>query len=285
MPIIVDPTFIPPAGPTTVVSPDGYLTATLDAPWAGVRLVADFSTLGSDIEKVAFFRDGQPVRSGDLAWAPGGVAVAYDHEAPLGVVSSWSAVAYFRGGDSPGSTSTPALLVPLPDGGAKLAWLKSVDTPSASLRVKILEFREAGRDPRASLQPVIGSAYPTGTRDTLTGLAATLTVRTDTQAEYDALLALLDTQWMLLQTPDWMGIPADLYCMATGPMAASRLGGHTLGWAQRAWDIPLVQLDRPATVDAPLLIPGVTWDSVAATYATWDALTAAVPTWLDLLEA
>ena len=85
MPIPVDPSFVWPDAPTTTTSTDGRLAARVDSAHGGVLLRADFTGDATEAVKARFYRgDGSLVRSGDPAMAPGGVALAYDHEAPVG---------------------------------------------------------------------------------------------------------------------------------------------------------------------------------------------------------
>ncbi|MGH3501679.1 MAG: hypothetical protein ACRDQA_12455 [Nocardioidaceae bacterium] len=85
--------------PVVTTSADGHLSAYTDTTNAGVLLVADRS--GGDPAPVAwrFTRDTGsgpvPVRSGDTATSPGGVGIAYDHEAPLGYPIAYTASPIF----------------------------------------------------------------------------------------------------------------------------------------------------------------------------------------------
>src|SRR5690348_6161615 len=107
MPIVLNPTTPNPAPPSTATSSDGRLTAFVDSAYSGVLLKADFSGLGTKPNRVRFMRGTDVVRSGDPAWAPGGLGFAYDHEAPLSTSTAWTAVPIFADG-STGSASTAA---------------------------------------------------------------------------------------------------------------------------------------------------------------------------------
>lgn len=284
-PIIVDPSFVPPPPPATATSSDGYLTATLDPAHAGVILKANFSSLGTVPVKVRFYRDGVLVRSGDPAWAPGGIAIAYDHEVPVGATSSWTAVPILASG-ALGTSSTPvALTVPAPSGS--LGWLKSIISPDLSMLVTLASAAEGGRDLRADLASVPGSPFPVGSWDVPTALTITIGIRTDTAEDYDAIVALVSAGAVLFQGNDTSGIPRNLYALPTGSLAAARMAGAEtgFGWEFRLWSLTLTEIARPATIDAPLRIPGLSWETTADSYASWSTLTAAKSSWAALLGA
>lgn len=278
MPIIVDPSFTP-TPVTTATSSDGFLTAILDPLHAGVRLKADFSALGTRPLKVQFLRDGTPVRSGDLAWAPGGIAVAYDHEAPLGVALSWTAVPVNADGSTGTPSSAATLSMPNPTPGTAGSWLKSTLAAGLSRTVWVETPMQMSLGGRVSLSPVIGAAHPAGSWDARLGYVTTLNLVTQTAQQAVDLAALLDSGPLLYQTgtgsdqPDFYFIPGDVtwkrVSTSTDPT--------------RRWTVGVTQIDRPATVDAPLMIPGLSYDTVAATYASYSALSSAVPSYLALL--
>jgi hypothetical protein len=280
-PIVVDPTFTPPPPPTTATSSDGYLTATLDPTWAGVILKADFHTLGTLPVKVAFWRDGQKVRSGDTTWAPGGIAVAYDHEAPLGVASSWTAVPVNTDGTMGTASTVAVLTVPSPTNLKASVWLKSVIQPSLSRAVWMEKPATLTRASATRLSPAAGSRFPVGSWDARGGYTLTLSLVTETAQQRADLEALLDSGPLLYQSSPLTDL-ADFYFLP---------GDVSWAWVsatrdnRRRWTIALTEIARPATVDALLVIPGLSWDTVAASYASWTALAAAKSSWTAVLGA
>lgn len=227
--------------------------------------------------------DGTLVRSGDTAPAPGGVAVAYDHEAPTGGPVSWVATPIYAGGYEGAPTQPAAIAVVAPP--PSRVWLKSLQDPDLSVLVRVATAEEAGRAFRTSLTPAVGNPLPSGGWDTPMGWAGDVAFRTDTQAEYDALVEVLSSGVLLMQSPDCAGLPQQLYVLPSGVMAAKRMAGATTGqgWKYRIWPIGLTEVPRPATVDSPLMIPGLSYDDLPGAYATYDTLLATVPSYLALL--
>lgn len=279
MPIIVDPSFVPPGPPTTATSSDSVVTATLDAAHAGVVLKASY-TIGTTPIKVAFFRDGVPVRSGDLAWAPGGIAVAYDHEAPLGVASSWTAVPHFADGTTAAMSQPAVLTIPNPS-GAQTAWLKSVIDPALSRTVWVETPPTMALAASTSISPALGSPFPVGSWDVRAAYTTSFALVTQTASERIALEALLDSGPLLYQCASTVDLP-DFYLLP-GDVSWEWVAGASD--ATRRWTVPATEIDRPSTLDAPLRIPGLSWASTVATYASWSTLTAAKSSWAALLGA
>ncbi|MFI7240113.1 hypothetical protein [Streptomyces cyaneofuscatus] len=287
MPMIVDPGAPLVEPPARVTSPDGYLAAVVDEQWAGVVLSYDASDLGDadDIRKVRIVRQDPggvavPVRSADLAWALGGVGTAYDHEAPVGEAVVYTATPVYADG-STGPTSSLAVTVPAPTPGeVRDVWLKSLDNPSLSLRAVIVGRPEATAAGRQDVADIPGSPYRVVAYDEHAAEAYTLTIDVPPQA-VEQVRELLRSGVLLLQTrpgyvtmPDAFHVPADI----TGPISTGRLGSS--GGYQFSWAVEPVA--RPDTADAPLRIPGWSWDHVAQQFATWDAVAAAFTSWASL---
>ena len=223
---------MPPAPAETTVSPDGLLTAKVDAARAGVFLLANFAGDATAVppvpafdplpQKVRFVRgDGTLVRSGDPAWAPGGIAIAYDHEAPIGTPASYTAVPLYRDGSEGAATAGVTALVPWV-ADASDVWLKSPIDPNRSVVARAATFEEAARPLRNAGTAVPGARLGVFSYDVTGGLTAVLTVKTDTRAEYDALVHLFEAGPILLQAnPACSGI-AQKYAMPSGDLLSLR---------------------------------------------------------------
>lgn len=284
MSIIVDPGFTPPPPPAVATSADGRLKVIADNAHAGARLVADFSDLVPLPRRVRFLRsDGSPVRSGDPAYAPGGMAVAYDHEAPLGGPVSWVAVPVFADG-SEGTTTDAAALTLLPAAASRM-WVKPLVDSDLSVIGRMSRAEESGRPLRATVTPVVGAEMPAGGWDVALSWTGQITFRTDTEAEYVALLAALSAGPVLAQPSGCAGLPTDMYLLPQGELAAVRMSGAATGqgWKFREWAVSMVQVGRPTTLDSPLIIPGLSWDDMTPLYSSWDNVVAVVPSWYALL--
>lgn len=221
-------------------------------------------------DKVRFYRgDGTLVRSGDPAWAPGGTAVAYDHEAPVGGSVAYYAVPETLSGAQGAATAT--LGIPNPwTGDSSDVWIKSPTNPGASIRVQAAAFEETARPLRTSMAPISGATLGISSYDVTGGLTGTLTVYTDGKAEYDAMLALLDGSPLLIQSdPERAGIPLQWYAQPVGDALSLRRVETGTGWDMRSWPLQLQEVRRPATLDAPLMIPGNSYDTPP--YVSYDA--------------
>ncbi|MFC8009161.1 hypothetical protein [Streptomyces cinereoruber] len=280
MPIIISPSDIPPDPPVEAVSPDGYLTARRDDPWAGVMLIASFPSGPARVRFVRTGADGVevPVRGGDVAWAPGGVAVAYDHEAPLGVSSAW--YAYPIGWDgtvgarSDGASVTPPAPAPFRD-----VWLKSLTDPAMSLRVQVMAWPELAYAERQQRFDVDGAASPVMRVDEWSLPSSSVVIETDTLDERQALLDLLRSKSVLLaQTRTEYGRP-DAYWVP-GAFSESMTGGAAD--PGRSWTVAVTAVDRPTTVGAPTRIPGRSYDDSAALWPTYADRTSTGQTYLDV---
>lgn len=293
MPIVLDPNVANPGTGVSATSSDGVLTVYLDVQYAGVVLAADFSALSTKPSMVRFYRNGVTVRSGDPAWSPGGYGRAYDHEAPLGVASSWTVVPIFADGTT-GTASTPAAItIPFDISDKRSVWLKSIDNPGLSMRLlPVLPLPTFTRAANVLLQRVPGSAYPLGTIDARSARTAEYHFLTTGEDERDDLELLLDSGVLLLQHSA-SHHTRDIYCVAGD--TTEDPAGAGMEDADREWVVPITEVRRPPTIDSPLYIPGRSYDEqllVAPTYAdrlsAWptydDALFGNMPTTSALFE-
>ncbi|MEH0627809.1 hypothetical protein [Streptomyces stelliscabiei] len=285
MPMIVYPSAPPVTMPSPAVSLDGWLTATLDTTYAGIVLDVDY-TAGTpladaaDVRKVRITRldpGGVPsvVRSADQAWAVGGVGVAYDHEAPLGVAVAYQAVPEFADGTT-GPTSSVS--VALADPVAPLdVWIKSIDTPGLSALVTVTAWPQLQWAARVDRADVTGSRYP-GTAQDVYG-ASTSEISIDAVGDaIETVRELLTTPGVrLLQTrsdyhrPDQYAVFGDV----TEGIQATPTGGRT-------FTAGITEVERPDTAGQPLRMPDWSYDAVAGAYATYDAVEAAYSSFASL---
>lgn len=285
MPMIVYPSAPPVTMPSPAVSLDGWLTATLDTTYAGIVLDVDYTagtplTDAADVRKVRITRldpGGVPsvVRSADQAWAVGGVGVAYDHEAPLGVAVAYQAVPEFADGTT-GPTSSVS--VALADPVAPLdVWIKSIDTPGMSTLVTVTAWPQLQWAARVDRADVMGSRYP-GTAQDVYG-ASTSEISIDAVGDaIETVRELLTTPGLrLLQTRSDYHRP-DLYAVfgdVTEGIQATPTGGRT-------FTAGITEVERPDTAGQPLRMPDWSYDAVAGAYATYDAVEAAYSSFASL---
>jgi len=289
MPMIVDPAAAPVTPPTTVTSPEGWLTAVIDEPWAGVYLAVDYTAgpapLGTaaDVRKVLISRQGDAaapvaVRSGDLAWAIEGIGQAYDHEAPLGVAVAYTARPLYADGTW-GPTTSLALVVPAPaPQQVRDLWIKSIDEPSLSMRVMLGPAQGTTSEGRQDTAALTGTPYMAVAYDTAAAAAEPVSV--DVLApDIERFRELIRSGVLLAQvrpgyqTPDRFFVPGDVGETPTGRLGST--GGYTL-----TFDI--APIERPDTGGQPMIAPSWSYDRLAADFASYDAVAASYASYLAL---
>lgn len=230
------------------------------------------------VAKVRFERqDGSVVRSGNPAWAPGGYAHAYDHEATLGGGTLWRAVPIrFDGTEGTPSEYVGAVIPALSDGWA---WLKPVADPDKAMLLKV-EPPDLSYDGRVDTTSIAGAPRPAATWDVLEGFTTQLRSLVREKNVEEQLMALLDEGPVLAQFPACAGLP-DFYFIR-GKLDLEHV--HWDGWPWRRYQWDVIQIDRPDTTDSPLRIPGLSYDTVARDWTTYDQLKSTVESYNKLLE-
>lgn len=249
--------------------------------WTGA--IGDSMSLATPVQarlvaRVRFERqDGSVVRSGNPAWAPGGYAHAYDHEATLGGGTLWRAVPIrFDGTEGEPSEYVGAVIPGLSDGWA---WLKPVADPDKAMLLKV-EPPDLSYDGRVDTTSIAGAPRPAATWDVLEGFTTQLRSLVREKDVEEQLKALLDEGPVLAQFPACAGLP-DFYFIR-GKLDLEHV--HWDGWPWRRYQWDVVQIDRPDTTDSPLRIPGLSYDTVARDWTTYDQLAATVESYNKLLE-
>lgn len=228
--------------------------------------------------RVRFERqDNTLVRSGNPAWAPGGYAHAYDHEATLGGGTLWRAVPIlFDGTEGTPSEYVGAVIPGLSDGWA---WLKPVSEPDKAMLLKV-EPPDLSYDGRVDTTSIAGSARPAATWDVLEGFTTQLRSLVREKPVADQLMALLDEGPVLAQFPACAGLP-DFYFIR-GKVDLEHVHWDGYPWRRYQWDV--ISIDRPDTTDSPLRIPDLSYDTVERDWTTYDQLKSTVVSYNKLLE-
>ncbi|GGX98592.1 hypothetical protein [Streptomyces fructofermentans] len=286
MPMIVDPSAPEVTPPETVVSPDGWLTAAVDAPWAGVVLAVDYTAStplagAADVLKVLIRRQDPgaaapaPVRSADLAWAVEGIGTAYDHEAPLGVAVVYIARPQYADGTW-GPESSLSLTLPEPALPADV-WIKSLDEPGLSARVVVRSWPSLNWTANIETSQVSGNRYPAAGQDTYTASSSDIVIDAD-GSDIERIKELLTTPGVrLIQTradthrPDMFVLFGDVQQSMDSKPAESR-----------AYAAAVLEVARPDTAGQPMRMPGWSYDALAEQQATYDAAAASYPTYRSL---
>ena len=235
-------------------------------------------SIDESVARVRFERqDGTLVRSGNPAWAPGGWAHAYDHEATLGGGTLWRAVPImFDGTEGTPSDYVGAVIPALSDGWA---WLKPVNDPDKAMLLKV-EPPDLSYDGRVDTTSITGSSKPAATWDVLEGFTTQLRSLVREKPVADQLMALLDEGPVLAQFPDCAGLPDFFFIRGGVDLEHVHWDGYP--WRRYQWDV--ISIDRPDTTDSPLRIPGLSYNTVERDWTTYDQLAATVPSYDKLLE-
>lgn len=233
---------------------------------------------GATVAKVRFERqDGSVVRSGNPAWAPGGYAHAYDHEATLGGGTLWRAVPIRFDGTEGTPSEYVGAVIPAPSDG--WAWLKPVTDPDKAMLLKV-EPPDLSYDGRVDTTSIAGAPRPAATWDVLEGFTTQLRSLVREKDVEQQLMALLDEGPVLAQFPACAGLP-DFYFIR-GKLDLEHV--HWDGWPWRRYQWDVIQVDRPDTTDSSLRIPGLSYDTVERDWTTYDQLAATVESYNKLLE-
>lgn len=263
MPIVIDPGFTWPPPPETTTSSDGRLQARVTD--AGVLLRADMRGDAIRPDRVRFVRgDGSLVRSGDPAMSPGGVALAFDHEAAPGEVAMYYAVPldrHLRQAGEPTSALAVTMVEPIPP---RDLWIKSPESPMLSMRVIPEKWPEMTFESQSQQLSVPGARLGVSALGVREGGAGTLEIVTESHDEEDRLFALLDSGVVLLQTrAEWHFRPA--YVL---PGSLSTVKSTTRSEVMRH-SVEVREARRPPTADVPLRVPGYSWADVERRYTSY----------------
>ena len=281
MAIVLNPTTSNPSPVSSVTSSDGYLTATLDDTHGGVLLRANFSGDATKPVQVQFLRNGLTVRSGDPAEAPGGIAYAYDQEAPLADSSAWTCTPIYADG-SEGTTTTSAAISLSQLAGGYDFWVKSTSYPNLSTLARGLrtDLVTVGRTGRLRLSNVPGSSYPVAAWSPRGFADVTVTFSTQTLDERDSLTDCLDSGVLLVQSNPGYGL-GDFYALAGDASQTPRIHHGDPRWVMT---VTFVIVKRPPTIDAPFVFPGHSYGEQLAAAGTYGARLATWPTYADAMS-
>lgn len=281
MAVVVDPLAPNPTPPSQVTSSDGFLAITVDATYGGVLLQANFSSLNPDPYSVRFLRNGVTrVRSGDSRRSPGGYATAYDHEAPLGAVSSWTAVPLDR--DEVPLAPSAAAAVLLPDPSGSRSWIKSVQSPGLSMLCTVTAPGPSWEyEGRVSFSTVPGSPYPSGSWDVPSARTGVMEILTSSLSERDGLHDLLASGPLLVQGKAAWGW-GDVFALATGYREG--VGPSGVQDQRRLWSVSLTEIARPATIDTALFLPGKSYAQTGVLAPTYTISASTWPLYEDIVS-
>lgn len=214
------------------------ITATAEPAATPPRVRLNVTTNQSTIILYRVAADGTktPVRSYDGGPFPvsSGTLVVYDPEVPYGLPVTYTA-------DGAGVTDSGAVTVTSPR-----VWLTNPGVPSRSLPITVATMSDRDQDTSQSVRYPLGRRFPITASDGVRKAATyTLTVRTATLAEKDALDVLLaDLSPLLLNVPAEKKWGQVAEYVTVGKVTAGRIvdwGPHPY----RQWTLPCSVVARP----------------------------------------
>lgn len=253
------------------------LTGTLDPAHARVSVALTWTDPTPDpssalIERVNADGSVVPVRGADPAPLVAGQWVGDDYEAPLDESFYYQASST----EVPGTVITSATYELASSGDT---WLKHPGRPFLNVKVKPTKAPDLTRPIEQGVFDVLGRSRPIATSMLRRSERGELSLRTDTDNERVALLALLqDGVPLLLATPSGYGLGSRY--LAIGELLEARLTTYGKEPA-RYWTLPFTVVDRPS---GGALAAGNSWSDVVGSYPSWSQLLASEGTWTGVLE-
>jgi hypothetical protein len=258
--------FAPPTLTATAVAAGTPPRVDLTLNWAGAEEIT--------VQRVDPDGRTRPVRLGEPAELTAGVWTGSDYESWFGETSTYQAT-------SGSATIDAAATVTL---DVDTAWLRHPAQPTLSQQVDVQGDGEPVRRVNRAVHEPLGRKYPIVVTDgQRRSKQSTITFRTQTLDEADALLALVDdAAVLLLDIPPAWGWGITHQYMSLGDLTEARTTGPNRGaWVPvRNWTADYIVVDRiPDTVEADR-----TWATVITEATTWTELVAMYDTWTDVLS-
>lgn len=252
------------------------LTPTPNPDTANVEVL--FAVAGGDVPywpRVTLTRaiDGEePVmlRGADSVTTSGGLLYIIDSEAPFGVELTYTAISSLGGATTAVTTLDVAS-----------TWLKVPGHAELGTPVIVADHdRVDAYETPMGVFPIVGSRFPVTVAGTTSARTTSVKLLTTSRAEAAHVLRVLrSSPVVLIETPAGHALERGYFTL-TG-FSRSQVA-RANGDDGSIWELPLIEVDIPTGGSAS---GGVTWETIAGTYATWTALRAAVGTWLDLVSA
>lgn len=246
-----------------------------------ISVSIDFTSLTPDPTEATVLRndlDGRQraVRLAEPATLVAGLWQGYDYESPFGAAVTYEATSVTPAGTITSSPVTLAVNVP---------WLRHPGIPTLSVPVTTDSFRKdslasrARATSRAVFNPIGRDTPIVVTSGARTSPSTEMTLRTDTDAERDALWALLANESvLLLDIPPALAWGITHEFISVGDVAETRV--RDWGAAPERWfSLPYLVVDRPAGG----LQAQFTYADVLANHATYALVRSRYDKYSDLL--
>lgn len=250
------------------------LTLTPDAASASVAVL--FNDGGAGITSITITRgqDGQGpviVRGADEVATSGGLLYLLDNEAPFGVGITYSAV---NSSGTVVATATTTLDVSSP-------WIKVPGHADLGITAVIADHdRVDAYETPTGVFPIVGSRLPVTVSGTTSARTSAVKLLTTSRAGAAQLLRALQTSpVILIETPAGHALERG-YFTITG--FSRQQVARSIDDDGSIWELPLIEVGIPSGGSAS---GGITWDTLAGTYATWTALRVDLSSWLDVVSS
>lgn len=153
-------------------------------------------------------------------------------------------------------------------------WLKFLARPFLNMIIDPYGEINVTRKARNAIYPVVGRSVPIGVTDIRAGREFSLSVRTLTDAEHEALdFAIAGGDPVFVHAPADNPIPSMYAVIGDTQDDQPVIGTHL-------WTLPLTEVAAPA---ASVVGSTITWQGVINAYATWAAVVSGETNWNDLM--
>jgi hypothetical protein len=265
-------------------SSDGVLTVTT-RPYAavGIDIAWTNPAIWQTTVKRTIGSTTVTVRSGDMAFTPGGSGFVQDNEAQIGVPAAYRAFGYSGAGVLLASSTVATVTL---SSASETIWLKSVDNPHLSTEIVLAGFLAETWDADAEefsviAEPGASLAYPVVWQSTQQSFRGALQIETTSAVAWRAVTDVLASGVCLLSATPGNGLVRDMYLRAR---TRRRDRQAIVAWALDFLVADFTEVARPDTAGSPLMVPGWSYDVRDKLYASYTAADSAFPTYAALAK-
>jgi hypothetical protein len=156
-------------------------------------------------------------------------------------------------------------------------WLKSITRPFLNRPVSVVELSDITRPARVGVFEIKGSSFPIAVSDVRGSRRWTMTVKSDSVVDADALeLVFASGEPLYIQTDGQNDIPGGY--VVVGDVPRRRFGKTS----ERRWfDLPCTEVAAPG----PSIVGRTsTWETLVAEFGSWNAVLAEFGTWAEVVD-
>ena len=238
-----------------------------DMPGVLVRMETDAPVVHGRVMRSVEGRAWEPVRSGDYArFIARDDGIRVGHAFDLAAVPGRRTAYTVDLGDELDPDDIVSIeLRPL---ALREAWMKHAAKPDLSRLVRLIHPFGRQTSGWTDIAGVYGAGRPHVTQAGPAAVTYPLTFRCDGQADVHSIRELVTTPGpILLQASTEHGLDEAWVAWDGGTISEDRAG--SAGWRYRAITVPVVEVDPPATLWAPLVTPGANYATMSRDARTW----------------